>query len=130
MRKGVILDSNIAIGLLKDDENLVQRIRTLNEKSYEYYFSVITFCELISGARNGNEMQAINSIKRNRFIDVNLEIALIAGEIRLEQKNENNRVIKTPDSLIVATAIYKKYDLFSLDKGLRFAQNYGIQLIE
>ena len=130
MNKGLILDSNIAIGLLNDDEHVVQMIRSLRKKEYEFYFSVITFCELISGARSDNEMQAIKSIERSRFIDVDLEIAAIAGEIRLNQKKENNRVIKAPDSLIVATAIHKKYDLFTFDKGMRFAQNYGVQFIE
>jgi predicted nucleic acid-binding protein len=128
--KGLILDSNIAIGLLNDDENVVQAIRMLRKKGYEFYFFVITFCELISGARSDNEMQAIKSIEHSRFINVDLGIAALAGEIRLKQKKENNRVVKTPDSLIIATAIHKKYDLFTFDKGMHFAQTYGIQFIE
>lgn len=105
-------------------------IQSLHKKRYEFYFSVITLCELISGARNDNEMQAIKSIDRNRFIDVDLEIATVAGEIRLKQKREENRVVKAPDSLIIATAIHRKFDLFTFDKHMRFAQNYGIQFIE
>jgi tRNA(fMet)-specific endonuclease VapC len=127
---GVILDSNIAIGLLNDDKNISNMIRMLSEKGHLFYFSVITFCELISGARSEDEMRAIKNIERGRFIDVDLGIAEIAGEIRLKEKKENHRVVKAPDSLIVATAIQKKYDLFSLDQGMRFAQNYGIQLIK
>lgn len=130
VKKGLVLDSNVAIGLLNDDENIVQMIRSLRKKDYEFYFSVITFCELISGASSDNEMQAIKSIERNRFIEVDLEIDAIAGDIRLNQKKENNRVVKTPDSLIIATAIHKKYDLFTFDKGMHFARNYGVQFIE
>ena len=78
----------------------------------------------------GNEGDLVNKGLIRRFIDVDLEIATIAGEIRRSQKKENNRVIKSPDSLIVATAIHKKYDLFTFDKGMRFAQNYGVQMIE
>lgn len=85
---------------------------------------------LTSSAKSDNEVQAIRGIERSRFINVDLEIAAIAGEIRLNQKKENNRVVKAPDSLIVATAIHKKYDLYTFDKGMRFAQNYGVQIIE
>ena len=46
-------------------------------------------------------MQAVKSIEHSRFIDVNHEIATIAGEIRLEQKNEENRVVKASDELIL-----------------------------
>lgn len=45
VNKGLILDSNIAIGLLNDDENVVQMIQSLRKKGYEFYFSVITFCD-------------------------------------------------------------------------------------
>ena len=130
VKKGVILDTNIAIGLLNDNKIVVETIQALQKDFYEFYFSVITKCELISGAKTDLEMQAVKSIEHSRFIDVNHEIATIAGEIRLEQKNEENRVVKAPDALIIATAIYRKYDLFTLDKGMWFAEKYGIQLIK
>lgn len=129
MNKRLILDSNIAIGLLNDNLKTVQTIQSLHKEGYEFYFSVITLCELISGARNDNEMQAIKSIERSRFIDIDTEIATIAGEIRLEQKRKENRVVKAPDSLIIATTIHNKYGLYTLDKGMRFAQDYGILII-
>lgn len=130
MIKGVILDTNIAIGLLNDNRKVVEMIQLLRTEMYEFYFSVITKCELISGIKNELEMKAVKSIEHSRFIEVNNEIATIAGEIRLEQKKEENRVIKAPDSLIIATAIYRNYDLFTFDKGMWFAERYNIKLIK
>lgn len=129
VKKGVILDTNIAIGLLNDNKKVIDTIQVLQKDAYEFYFSVITKCELISGAKTDLEMQAVKSIEHSRFIDVNNEIATIAGEIRLEQKKEENRVLKAPDSLIIATAIHRKHDLFTFDKGMWFAERYGIKLI-
>jgi tRNA(fMet)-specific endonuclease VapC len=130
VRKGVILDTNIAIGLLNDNQRIVLTIQRLQDEGYEFYFSVITKCELISGVKNEAEMHAVQSIGLNRFIDINNEIATIAGKIRLEQKKIAKRNVKAPDSLIVATAINKKYDLYSFDKGMWFAEQYGIELIK
>ncbi|UOF88950.1 PIN domain-containing protein [Fodinisporobacter ferrooxydans] len=104
VKKGLILDSNIAIGLLNDNKKVVGTIQSLHKDGYEFYFSVITLCELMSGAKTENEIQAIRNIEYNRFIDVNMEIAAIAGEIRLKQKKEENRAVKAPDSLIIATS--------------------------
>ena len=130
MKKFIILDSNVAIGLLKDDGKVIHMIQSLRNEGYGFCFSVISLCELISGAKSTHELQALNRINRNRFIDVNFDIAVLAGEIRREQKTKQNRVIKTPDSLIVATAIHKKFGLFTFDKGMRFASEYGVHLVE
>jgi predicted nucleic acid-binding protein len=75
-------------------------------------------------------MRAIRSIEGGRFIDVTNEIATIAGEIRFEQKKDENRVVKAPDSIIIACAVSKKYDLFTLDKGMWFADRYGLKIIK
>lgn len=52
--------------------------------------------------KNDSEWKAVQSIGLYRFIDVNNEIATIAGKIRLEQRQEVNRKVKAPDSLIIA----------------------------
>lgn len=129
MKKAVLLDTNITIGLLNDNVKIVETIESLYGENVEFYFSVITKCELLSGAKNDQEMKAIMRIENNRYIDVNNEITTKAGEIRREQKQKQNRVIKTPDSLIAATAIVKKYDLYTLDKGMIFASQYGVHLV-
>ncbi|MDQ6419345.1 PIN domain-containing protein [Paenibacillus sp. LHD-117] len=129
VKKGVILDTNIAIGLLNDNRTIVQTILNLQKSGYDFYFSVITKCELLSGVKNDIEWKAVQNIGVNRFIDVNNDIATIAGNLRMEQRKESNRNVKAPDSLIVATAVHKKYDIYTLDKGMRFAEQYGINII-
>lgn len=80
--------------------------------------------------KSDSELQAIQSIGLNRFIDVNNDIATSAGKIRLEQRKEAKRNVKAPDSLIIASAIHKNYDLYTLDKGMWFAEQYGIKMIK
>ena len=130
VRNGVILDTNIAIGLLNDNRLIVQTIQALQDRGYDFYFSVITKCELLSGVKSDSEWQAVQSISLNRFVDVNNEIATIAGEVRLQQRKEANRKVKAPDSLIIASAIHKQYDLLTLDKGMWFAEQYGIKMVK
>lgn len=130
VKKGVILDTNIAIGLLNDYPDIVQTIQSLQDDGYEFYFSVITKCELLSGVKSDSELQAIQSIGLNRFIDVNNDIATSAGKIRLEQRKEAKRNVKAPDSLIIASAIHNNYDLYTLDKGMWFAEQYDIKMIK
>jgi tRNA(fMet)-specific endonuclease VapC len=130
VRKGIILDTNIAIGLLNDSDSIIQTIQRLEKEDYDFYFSVITKCELLSGVKNESELQAIQRISANRFIDICNDIATMAGRIRLEQRKESNRNVKAPDALIVASAIHNKYDLFTFDKGMWFAEQYGIKLIK
>lgn len=43
---------------------------------------------------------------------------------------EMKRIVKAPDSLIIASATYTKYDLFTFDKGMLFAERYGMNLIK
>lgn len=126
----ILLDTNIAIGLLNSRLNVVETIQSLDNKGYHFYFSVITKCELMSGAKTAQEINAIMNIEDSRFIEVNNEIAMKAGEIRRVQKQEASRAIKTPDALIVATAIIRNCDLYTLDKGMFFAKAYGVRLIE
>jgi len=45
VKKGVILDTNIAIGLLNDNKTVIETIQALQKDFYEFYFSVITKCE-------------------------------------------------------------------------------------
>src|SRR5690606_21408193 len=97
VKNGVILDTNIAIGLLNDNHSIVRTIQNLQDRGYDFYCSVITKCELRSGVKNDSEWQAAQSIGLSRFIDVNNEIATIAGKIRLEQRQEANRKVKAPD---------------------------------
>lgn len=130
VKNGVILDTNIAIGLLNDNRSIVQTIQTLQDSGYDFYFSVITKCELLSGVKNDAEWQAVQRIGLERFIDVSNDIATIAGKIRLEQRKESNRNVKAPDSLIIASAIHKQYDLLTLDKGMWFAEQYSIKIIK
>lgn len=69
-------------------------------------------------------------LELNRFLEVNSKIAQIAGDIRREQKPKGRR-LKTPDAIIVATALEYQLALVSRDHDMNFVQaEYGITLVK
>ncbi|WP_231503609.1 PIN domain-containing protein [Paenibacillus sp. 1-18] len=64
------------------------------------------------------------------FIAVDSEIAVKAGRIRREQKDKFARRLKTPDALILATAIINRLVLVTADQDLQFAESeYEVKVI-
>lgn len=68
VKNGVILDTNIAIGLLNDNHSIVQTIQNLQDRGYDFYFSVITKCELLSGVKNDSELRLLKRVSNKPII--------------------------------------------------------------
>lgn len=65
-----------------------------------------------------------------RILVVDSQVARRAAEVQITQRR-NGRSIKTPDALILATALEQGLTFVSRDKQLRFAQaEYGLEFIE
>ena len=95
--------------------------RTAVDKQ-KIYFSVVTECEFISGLTSVNEVKNVPFLRSGRFLEVTSMIARKAGNIRREQR-QKGRKLKTPDALILATAIEHHLTLVSRDRDLLFAQD-------
>ncbi|MBP1996545.1 hypothetical protein [Paenibacillus eucommiae] len=57
-------------------------------------------------------------VKKGVILDTNIAIGLL---------NDHVTIVQT---MIVASAIHKKYELYTLVKGMWFAEQYGIKMIK
>lgn len=126
---GYLLDSNIAIALLLNESIAIQFIQQAASDKVKIYFSVVTECEVLSGLKDNEHLRAVKLFGSERCIEVSSQIARIAGTMRRSQ-SEKGRKLKTPDALIIATAINGDFTLVSRDQDMKFVkEEYNILLI-
>lgn len=76
--------------------------------------STITFVEFMEGKVNNETYELFRKLfsrKNIHLLDVNKEIAILAGEIRSYHR-ESKSTVSTPDCIHIATAIYFDSDVF------------------
>ncbi|MEK3794723.1 PIN domain-containing protein [Paenibacillus sp. FSL R7-0204] len=99
------------------------------EDKMNMYFSVISECEVFSGLNIELRLKGIKLFNSRRCLDVTSLIAQKAGDLKREQR-AIGRKLKTPDALIIATAIEYHLGLVSRDHDMSFVgDEYGIPLI-
>lgn len=122
-----LFDTNILIGLGNKDDDLISFVKSCSQESV--YFSTITKCEFIAGLSYEEEIKNFSFLKTGNYLEVTDEVAEVAGKIQLSQRAVG-RKIKTPDALIIATAIENKLTLVTRDKGMNFAEEcYSIKVL-
>lgn len=127
---GYLIDTNIAIALLAGEQAALEFARQAKDERMPMYFSVITECEVFSGLKSEYRLHGIKLFNSRRCIEVNSKISRIAGDIRREQKKKG-RKLKTPDALIVATAIEYRLGVVSRDSDMNFVQEaFGIPIFQ
>lgn len=95
-----------------------------------FFFSAISECEIRNNLRPGEHLRADRLLIERRILVVDSKVAQRAAQMQLNQR-ANGRSIKTPDALILATALENELAFVSRDKQLRFAQSkYGLEFIE
>ncbi|KAE8562059.1 PIN domain-containing protein [Paenibacillus polymyxa] len=126
---GYLFDTNAAIALHRLDTSLDKVIQQAEKDKENIFFSVITQSEFIAGLSTETDLGSIPFLG-GEFIEVNSEIAIKAGRIRREQKDKFARRLKTPDALILATAIINQLVLVTADQDLQFAESeYEVKVI-
>jgi predicted nucleic acid-binding protein len=93
------------------------------------FCSVVTESEFVSGIGLDTNLQDFSFLSDIEFFEVTSEIARLAGRIRRKQKELVGRRLKTPDALILATAIVHDCALVTADSDLSFGKEYGIDVI-
>ncbi|MFB5676145.1 PIN domain-containing protein [Paenibacillus terreus] len=130
MKIGYLFDTNAAIALHRQAAELNAIIDDAVRLGEEISFSVITKSEFIAGLPLNTKLEDVPFLM-GEFINVNSHIAVKAGRIRREQKDLHGRKLKTPDALILATAIEYNLVLVTSDRDLQFAKkDYGVQVID
>ncbi|NGM83108.1 type II toxin-antitoxin system VapC family toxin [Paenibacillus sp. 7124] len=127
--RGYLIDTNIAIAFLAGEPDAMSFARQAKEDKMNMYFSVITECEVFSGLNAELRLQGIKLFNSRRCLDVTSRIAQRAGDIRREQRAKG-RKLKTPDAIIIATAVEYQLGLVSRDHDMSFVgDEFGIPLI-
>lgn len=125
-----LLDSNIGIYLLANDESVTNFLRMIIGEGASFFFSAISECEIRNNLRPGEHLRADRLLIERRILVVDSKVAQRAAQLQMSQR-ANGRSIKTPDALILATALLNELSFVSRDKQLRFAQSvYGLEFIE
>jgi len=117
----IVCDTNPLIYLLDGDRDIA---RFLDSK--QIYLSVITELELF-GKQNLSfqDNEIIESMLDGCFIiDINWEIKQIYREIKQKY------VIKLPDAIIAATAMYLDIPLLTFDKGFKNVPNLKLIMMD
>ena len=100
-----LLDSDILIWCLRNNEKVVQLVKILAEESIPYC-STLSIVEIQAGARQGEEEETDLFLNSIRVIDLNREIANLAGKYIKEYKRKGI-TLDFIDSVISATCIVK-----------------------
>ena len=118
--RNILADTNIGMYILNGNEV----VSTYTED--HFYVSDITEIELLGK----KDIGAFEYQLRNDFLDncviVDLNELIKKITIKLKQKY----IIKTPDAVIAASAIYLNLPLVTADKGFKKIQEIDLQLLE
>jgi predicted nucleic acid-binding protein len=116
--------------LLAGEQATLEFARQAKDDRMVMYFSVITECEVFSGLKSDFRLQGVKLFNSRRCIEVSSKIARLAGDIRREQRSKGRR-LKTPDAVIIATAVEYQLGLVSRDTDMNFVKDeLGIPLIK
>lgn len=126
--RGYLLDTNIAIAILANEPIVMEFVKQAAKDKMPLFFSVITECEVFSGMPSEQKLHGLRLFNTRRCISVTSTIARTAGDLRREQRNKG-RKLKTPDALIIATAIDAQLGLVSRDADMQFIKNEGDVLV-
>ena len=103
-------DTDVLIWFLRGNKNAAEVV----EKSAPFSISIVTFMELLQGARNKQEIAKIKktlSALNVSVILINESISLLAANY-LEKYNLSDSV-ELADALIAATCVHEKETLFT-----------------
>jgi len=122
MSKGYLLDTNIVIGILINESNVIDFVQRASRDRMPIYYSTITVSEVFAGLKLEEQLRAEKLFTTKRCLDVTSEIAKLAGTIRRDLKGKG-RKLKTPDAIIIATASVHELILVSRDSDMNFVQD-------
>lgn len=111
---GYLLDTNIIIDLLDGKREADSFYQVCRENNESIYFSVISVTETLTG----DVIKRGQIFKGNGLYDVDYDIADKAAEIRRIMRNNGQSILKTPDSLILSTALIYEHTLVTNDDRL------------
>lgn len=107
-----LLDTNIILGIVKANPDVVVKIKGLNLKDCAY--SSVTRMELLGFPDiTEHEIKVISALL-NKMNNIAIDFAIEDETIKLKQQHR----IKLPDAIILATSLNREIKLYTMDKSL------------
>ena len=124
----ILCDTNILIEIYKDNFKLIENIKQIGQENIA--ISDVTCAELLYGARNKKELQAIrNDLNKLSVLPIQSSISGLAVE--LIEKHSLAHKLSLPDALIASTAIHHNIELYTLNlKDFKFIEGIKLFLAE
>ena len=108
----ILCDTNIFIEIYRDNETIIQAIKQIGQENLAV--SDVTCAELLFGARNKRELQAISKdLDKLVVLPVNAFISAMA--VKLVKDYSLSHKLALPDAMIGATAVYHNLQLYTLN---------------
>jgi tRNA(fMet)-specific endonuclease VapC len=108
----ILCDTNIFIEIYRDNLQIIKTAKSIGQHSIA--ISDVTCAELLYGARNKKELQAIKKdINKLVVLPIDAEISSMA--VQFIEKYALSHRLTLPDALIAATAISYKVELYTLN---------------
>ncbi len=112
MRKVTLLDSDILIDVSRQNPIALAYLQTQRKKHETLAISTVTVMELLVGARNKMESEAIQKFL-NQFLHIHLTPDIDHQAIAFLQQYRLSHGLLIPDALIAATAVVMNCPLVS-----------------
>jgi tRNA(fMet)-specific endonuclease VapC len=114
----ILCDTNIFIEIYRGNNDIIQIFKTIGQENVA--ISDVSCAELLYGARNKKELQAIRKdIDKLTVLPIQTNISKMTVE--LVEKYSLSHKLSLPDALIAATSICHNIDLYTLNlKDFRF----------
>jgi tRNA(fMet)-specific endonuclease VapC len=104
----ILCDTNIFIEIYRDNLDIIQAVKAIGQ--HNIAVSDVTCAELLYGARNKKELQAIRK-DLNKVTVLPIETSISTLAVELIEKYALSHKLSLPDALIATTSIIHNIEL-------------------
>jgi predicted nucleic acid-binding protein len=108
----ILCDTNIFIEIYRGNETIIEIFKNIDQQNAA--ISDVSCAELLFGARNKKELQAIRK-DIDSLIVLPIEASISVLSVNLVEKYSISHKLSLPDALIAATAIFHNIPLYTLN---------------
>ncbi len=120
----ILCDTNIFIEIYRDNSDIIKAVKSIGQ--HNIAVSDVTCAELLYGARNKKELQAIRK-DLNKLTVLSIETSISTLAVELVGKYALSHKLSLPDALIASTAIIHNTELYTLNiKDFKFLDGLSL----
>lgn len=108
----ILCDTNIFIEIYRDNLEIIKTVKAIGQ--HNIAVSDVTCAELLYGARNKKELQAIRK-DMNKVTVLPIDANISSKSVKMVEKYTLSHKLSLPDALIASTAIIHNIELYTLN---------------